>query len=150
MKHRGRKNIYDFIKPVTDERPATKPRRKPVQTDSLAHLSDAMRAWYGETVRNYVLDSHHLHILRLAESFDRAQSSREQVLREGPTFVDKNGNLRSHPAIAVERDARAAFAKLAKQLDLDPVKPDGRLGPRQGGGIGITHETLARRNDSDY
>jgi P27 family predicted phage terminase small subunit len=136
--------MYDSIVPITDARPAPQRRRTLVQTDALAHLSDAMRAWHQETVNRYVLDSHHVHILRLAcEAFDRAQTSREQVLRDGPTFTDKNGNLRSHPAIAVERDARAAFAKLVKQLDLDPPKPDGRLGPRAGGGIGITHAQLA-------
>jgi P27 family predicted phage terminase small subunit len=139
MTHRGRKNIYDFM--PTPLRPAPKraPKRPPIEVPQ--HLSADMQVWFRQVVEGYQLDHHHLHILRLAcEAFDRAQAAREQVLREGPTFVDKNSNLRAHSAIAVERDARSAFAKLVKQLNLEPAKPDGRLGPRLGGGIGITFD----------
>ena len=116
MNHRGRKNQYDKMvvpEPPPRERPPLPPTEPP------SHLTDEMKAWFVEVDESYVLGHHDLHVLRLAcEAFDRAQSSRQQVEREGSTFVDKNGNLRAHPSLAVQRDAAALFAKLVKQLDL--------------------------------
>lgn len=43
--------------------------------------------------------------------------------REGPTFVDDRKNVRAHPAIAIERDARVGFARLVRELDLDTEPP---------------------------
>jgi phage terminase small subunit len=48
------------------------------------------------------------------------------IAQDGITIVGREGGSRPHPAIAIERDARIAFARLVAQLSLDgaeePVK----------------------------
>jgi len=66
----------------------------------------------------------------LCEAWDRLQGAREIIAREGAVFADDRGNPRAHPAVAIERDARVAVARLVRELDLDagPTRPD-RTGP---------------------
>jgi P27 family predicted phage terminase small subunit len=138
MLHRGRKNQFDRM-PIAEDfaSSADKRTKTPAVQDKIAaksvptHLSDEMQAWWHLVMAGHALNAHRQHLLRLAaEAFDRCQQARKQLLKEGTTFRDKNGNLRSHPAIAVERDARTSFAKLLAQLDLDPP-PD-----KEPGGFG--------------
>ena len=75
-------------------------------------------------MRDYVLEPHHIHLLRLcAEAMDRAQQAREILADEGVCFRDDRGNVRAHPAVAIERDARLAVARLLRELDLDLEPP---------------------------
>lgn len=128
MRHRGRKNRFDYIQPIGEDRMATPRNSKSIAPD---HLSPPMRQWFAIVVAEHDLDPHHLHLLRLAcEAFDRGQQAREQLIAEGTTFTDKNGNLRAHPAVAIERDSRIGFARLVRELDLDPPEQDRRFGPR--------------------
>jgi P27 family predicted phage terminase small subunit len=79
-----------------------------------------MQTWWQQVVSEYELDNHHLHLLRLGcESYDRCQQARQQLINEGTTFKDKNGNLRAHPAIAIERDAKTSFVRIVRELGLD-------------------------------
>jgi P27 family predicted phage terminase small subunit len=101
----------------------------PVEPPS--HLSPSARQWWQATVGMYVLQEHHLRLLQLAcEAWDRAQAAREQLDREGVTVQGAEGGLKTHPAVAVERDSRLAVARLVRELDLDtePPAPD-RFGP---------------------
>jgi hypothetical protein len=50
---------------------------------------------------------------------DRCQDAREVIAREGLTTATRDGGLKTHPACRVERDARLAFARLMRALDLD-------------------------------
>ena len=64
-----------------------------------------------------------------AEAWDRCQQAREILKREGITIEGREG-VKTHPCIAIERDSRAAFASLLKQLNLDeedrqPGRPAG-------------------------
>lgn len=71
-------------------------------------------------VRTYALDAHHLRLLQLAcEAWDRAADARRQLEVDGAVYRDRFGAPRAHPAVAIERDARLAFAKLVRQLDLE-------------------------------
>lgn len=86
------------------------------------HLSDASRLWWTEVVADYELEPHHLRLLTLAaESFDRATEAREMIDRDGMVIPTATGGLKSHPAVAIERDCRLAFARLVRELDLDSV-----------------------------
>jgi P27 family predicted phage terminase small subunit len=95
------------------------------------HLSPSARQWWETVVASYVLEPHHLKLLQLAaESWDRCQAARAQIDREGLTVAGREGGLRPHPAVAIERDSRLGFARLIRELDLDTEPPaSDRVGP---------------------
>jgi P27 family predicted phage terminase small subunit len=89
-----------------------------------AHLSDPAKTWWRSVQADYALEPHHQHLLRLAcEAWDRCQQARAMIDAEGLTIRDDRGNLRAHPAVAIEKDARTAFARLLRELDLDVEAP---------------------------
>ncbi len=84
------------------------------------HLSADAKKWWKYVVATYELAPEHVRLLRLAsEAWDRAQQARETLQEQGTYYNDRFGQPRTHPAVAVERDSRAAFAKLLRQLDLE-------------------------------
>ncbi len=88
-------------------------------------------------MRAYVLEAHHQAILTKAlEAFDRAEQARAILASPPADPTDPNappggglvvrsrlGEHKAHPAIAIERDARAAFLTGIKQLGLDIEAP---------------------------
>jgi len=86
-----------------------------------AHLSVEAQSWWHEVVRDYALEPHHLRLLQAAcEAWDRMSQARQALADHGAlTFTDERGTIRAHPAVAMERDARVAFARLVRELDLD-------------------------------
>jgi P27 family predicted phage terminase small subunit len=89
-----------------------------------AHLSSSARLWWQTAVQTYVFQEHHLRLLQLVcEAWDRAQAARDLIDREGLTVPGREGGVRPHPAIAIERDARLAVARLVRELDLDTEPP---------------------------
>ncbi|MDI7865050.1 P27 family phage terminase small subunit [Rhizobiaceae bacterium n13] len=95
------------------------------------HLSDAAKRWWKSVVTDYELEPHHLKLLALAcESWDRTQQARAILDREGICVTDDRKNVRAHPAVAIEKDSRIAFARLVRELDLDTEGPsDARRPP---------------------
>jgi len=94
------------------------------------HLRAPTAAWFRRVVAGYDLDEHHVRLLTLAgEAFDRASEARELVEAEGIVFSNRFGELRAHPAVAIERDSRIGFARLVRQLDLAD-EPDSLAGGR--------------------
>jgi P27 family predicted phage terminase small subunit len=87
-----------------------------------SHLGTRSRAW-AESVLTEAGDAATETDLRLivlaAEALDRAGAARRLIQREGITYTDRFGAPRQHPAVAVERDARAAYSRLVAQLGLD-------------------------------
>lgn len=99
------------------------------------HLQPATAAWWRGVLRDFDLDEHHVRLLTLAaESWDRAQEARERLVADGAYYVDRFHQPKSHPAIGVERDARLAFARLLRELDLDAEAPADVRTPRRGRG----------------
>ncbi|WP_312015860.1 P27 family phage terminase small subunit [Bradyrhizobium sp. JYMT SZCCT0428] len=96
-----------------------------------AHLSDSTRVWWRLVVRDYELEAHHLRLLQAAgECWDRLQQARELLARDGLVIEGREGGMRPHPAAAIERDSRIAFARLIRELDLDVEPPTStRTGP---------------------
>ena len=89
-----------------------------------AHLEAATRDWWLSVVRTWELDEHHVRLLTLAcEAWDRAEEARQRLARDGSYVRDRFRQLKAHPAVAVERDARAQFARLLRELDLDVDGP---------------------------
>jgi P27 family predicted phage terminase small subunit len=95
-----------------------------------SHLTSATQDWWRQIVADYELEPHHLKLLEAAaDAWDRMAQARATVLAEGLTIESGKGR-KQHPAVAIERDARAAFARLVRELDLDePVPSPGRYMP---------------------
>lgn len=113
--------------------PKARKQLEPIKPDLTppSHLSESAQSWWQSAVKEYVLEPHHLRLLQLAgEAWDRAQTARAVIDKDGITFKDDRNNIRAHPAIAIERDARTGFARLVRELDLDVPPPvPGRSGP---------------------
>ena len=94
------------------------------------HLSAASKRLYAEVLKDYVLETHHVAVLvKALEARDRADQAREEI-GAGPLLVTSRlGEAKPHPLLAVERDSRAQFGTLMKQLGLDidgPPPPSAR------------------------
>jgi phage terminase small subunit len=90
------------------------------ETKFPAHLSPASRAWCEAVSAEYALEAHHERLLILAAgAWDQAEDARARLAADGTYLEDRFGMLRPHPAVAVLRDARAAFARLTRELGLD-------------------------------
>ena len=128
MGARGRKSASELAAP-----PLQLVEPSPVPVDlppPPGHLSEAMQSWWRTIVEAYELDSHHLKLLEAAaDAWDRMVQARTQLATDGLTVQGAHGP-KTHPAVAVERDSRAAFARLVRELDLDePVPPPARYMP---------------------
>ena len=129
MLHRGRKNVYDLIPAEEAENEPKTPQNGPEPPPE--HLSEAMAAWWEAVVRQHHLEPHHLRLLEAAATaWDRMTQARSEIADYGITYVSKKGDIRGHPAVAIERDARIAFARLVRELNLDPpaARPVGGIG----------------------
>lgn len=81
-----------------------------------------------------ILDEAGLLILQTAfESFDTMRRAQEIIAREGMQLPDRFAQMKAHPLLTVERDARAQLLGALKQLNLDieplrdgPGRPGGR------------------------
>ena len=94
-----------------------------------AHLSDRCKVWWRSVMTDYDLEPHHEHLLRLAaEALDRAEQARAVLAVEG-ICVAAGESVKAHPAVAIERDARTAAARLIRELDLDVEPPADRSRP---------------------
>jgi P27 family predicted phage terminase small subunit len=103
-----------LVEPAFDPPPAPAPE----------HLSPAMRDWWRDITTTFVLESHHLKVLQVcAEAWDRLQQARQVLAEEGLTIETGTGSRKQHPAVAIERDARAQFLVALRQLDLDVEMP---------------------------
>src|SRR5262245_55031479 len=97
-------------------RRSVKPASTPVQPGDFRFDT---RVWCDGVMAKYVLDPHHERLLTLAaRAWDRGEEAHERLRSEGLTIAGREG-LKAHPCISIERDARAAFAALVKQLALD-------------------------------
>jgi hypothetical protein len=66
------------------------------------------------------LERHHVAILNAAlASWDRCEEAAAIVNRDGAVVRDRFGQQKVHPAIAIERDSRAAFLRGMRELDVD-------------------------------
>lgn len=92
----------------------------------------ATRRWMNRIIATYVLDENHLRILELCGmAWDRALEAKETVDRQGPYFLDRFGQTRSHPGIDIEMRAMTVFVKTLREIGFDlEDAPESRL-PRQ-------------------
>lgn len=106
-----------------EERMTTQ-RSKPEKRPLPKHLTTASRRWAKEVLSDYALEAHHLKVLVLCcEARDRCEQARAALAKHGVTFVNRHGEPHVRPEVAIERDARLAFWKLLRALDLDAEAP---------------------------
>jgi P27 family predicted phage terminase small subunit len=119
MVHRGRKSIYDSIQPamlrpqlIPD--PPASTRRPP------AHLGEPEREVWKRIVGDHQLTDVALDVLTVGlEAHERARECRLAIQHDGMVVTGRDGQVKAHPLLAVERDARAAFLAAIKQLGLE-------------------------------
>ena len=102
-----------------------------------AHLKRDGKVFWRSVAGTFDLEAHHLAVLTVAaERLDRVAEARARVKRDGPYVRDRFGQLKAHPALAVERDATVGFLRAARELGLDVDEPNearpGRLGRNAG------------------
>lgn len=84
------------------------------------HLAESTRAWWRGVVAEYELEASHERSLTLAgEALDRGEQARRALEQFGTTYVDRFGQPRARPEVAIERDSRLAYARLLSALALD-------------------------------
>lgn len=89
------------------------------------HLSKRAKALWRSIAAGYLLAPHQLEILRRGcEASDRADAALALLKKAGLTETDRFGQRRPHPAVAIERDARLAEARLLRELALSPEEPE--------------------------
>src|ERR1700687_122991 len=88
------------------------------------HLKPATRKWFELVTKTYELEPHHERLLQLAaEAWDRGEEAREAIARHGLPCLDRYGGPRVRPEVGIENAARAGFARLIRELDLDVAAP---------------------------
>jgi P27 family predicted phage terminase small subunit len=95
------------------------------------HLSERARALWDAVVPRRLKAPQTLALLRVAlEALDRADLAAEAIARDGMTTSKEGGIPHAHPLLKVEKDARAQFASIWKELNLqrEPQKWEGELG----------------------
>lgn len=91
------------------------------------HLSAPQKRLWLHVAGTWDLEQHQLRLLTLmCEALDRGEQAREAVKSDGAYLPDRFGQLKPHPALAVERDARIAVARLARELNLEPPASESR------------------------
>jgi phage terminase small subunit len=128
MGARGRKGPHELVAPppvrlVEPAPPIELPAPPP-------HLTPETADWWRTIVADYDLEPHHLKLLEAAaDAWDRMVQARATVLADG-LMVEGDRGPKQHPCVAIERDARVAFARLLRELDLDaPVPAPGPYHP---------------------
>ena len=69
-------------------------------------------------------------LTRTCEALDRLRCAQKIIRAEGIIVRDNKGSIKSHPAVAIERDAHRQMleALKAQNLDIEPLRPIGRPG----------------------
>ena len=106
--------------------------KKPASTPKNL-TSEAKSIWRRLVVAYGIVDEGGFEILRTGlEAHDRMRGVQAQIGRDGVTFVDRFGQVKSHPLLSVERDARAQYLAALKALNLD-LEPANHTIGRPGG-----------------
>jgi len=92
-------------------------------------LSAAAKAWWRALHSDFDLSEPHCRLLleTALKAFDRMNEAAAVLDAEGVTIRDRFEQVKPHPLIPVERDARAGMLAALKALNLD-VEPT-RAGP---------------------
>jgi|SRR5215510_4959835 len=87
------------------------------------HLDEEEAALFRQIVGDFQIDdAGSISLLTIAcEAHQRMRRARERVEDEGETFLDRFKQVRAHPLLAVERDARCDYLRALRTLNLKPA-----------------------------
>lgn len=84
------------------------------------HLSLPARRLFDSIHGLYALEDHDRAVLvKALEAWDRGEQARQRIDADGLTVTSRFGEVKPHPLLTVERDARSAFLAAMRQLGLD-------------------------------
>ena len=84
------------------------------------HLTPETATFWRTVMEEFELEEHHIRLLILAcEAYDAAQEDRKVLQNNGKVFVDRFGQPKPRPEVAIQRDSAISFARLLRELDLD-------------------------------
>jgi len=85
------------------------------------HLTEESKKFFTDLCGEYGLDDRASCeiLIKACEAKDRAEAARSQIESDGIMIADRHGQLKNHPLLTVERDARSAFVISMKALRLD-------------------------------
>ena len=93
------------------------------QIKAPAHLRPETQQWWETIARTHGIEEGRLHLLTAAgEAWDRHCEARETLAEVGMTYIDRFGQPHARPEVAIERDSRAAFVKIVKEMGLDETE----------------------------
>jgi P27 family predicted phage terminase small subunit len=86
------------------------------------HLRKPAKKLWLEVMADYAIDDGAgLALLQTAcEAYQRCDEARRLIRREAAVIVDRFGQPKPHPAVAIERDARAQLIAALRALKLAP------------------------------
>lgn len=91
-----------------------------------AGLSESAKRWYRRLMAEFEIrdEAGRLLLETAMRAFDRGESARTLLEKDGITIVDRWGQQKPHPAATVERDARSGMlaALRALNLDIEPLR----------------------------
>ncbi len=90
-------------------------------------LTRTARRWWSKLVDEYDLAGDEAGLLLLGEAMQalsRLETCREAINRDGAAQRDRFGQVRPHPLLAAERDARSGMLQALKamHLDIEPLR----------------------------
>jgi phage terminase small subunit len=89
-----------------------------------AYLKSETRDWINYVLSEYSLDQHHFRLLVLAaEAWETGQTARAEIAKHGAVYTDRFNAPRKRPEVGIMAEARIAFARLLRELDLDVDPP---------------------------
>jgi P27 family predicted phage terminase small subunit len=100
------------------------------------HLSVDARRWWRRLQTEFGIDDDAgLLLLQTAfEAFDRMRACQAAIARDGELVRDRFDQMKPHPLLAAERDARAQMLAAVKALNLDIEPLRDRVGRPASGG----------------
>ena len=82
--------------------------------------------WWNEMVLRFVLEPHHLELLRIAaEALDEYREARAIITRDGQSYSAGRGLRRARPEVGIAHNARLAFIRAIRELNLPSDETEG-------------------------
>lgn len=88
----------------------------------IKHLTTKGKKFIKNILRDYQIDDAAGQTLLLiaAEAFERCEEARLRIKKEGSILIDRFGQQKTHPSIAIERDSRQQVIAALRALNLNP------------------------------